>query len=111
MRTLRSAALLLANTTSVECAGPLLVELGLSDELVSLDDDTRERLGVTPEIESPHMSSGPGSMRGLVAILSGDRSIRNTITRLAGRFSSRTPHILWVLVIIHRDLRQISIAC
>jgi hypothetical protein len=87
------------------------VELGLSDELVSLDGDTREKLGVTPEIESPHMTSGPGSMRGLVAILSGDRSIRNTITRLAGRFSSRTPHILWVLVIIHRDLRQISIAC
>ncbi len=111
MRTLRSAAVLLANTTSVECTGPLLVELGLSDALVPLDDETRERLGVTPEIESPHMSLGPGSMRALVARLSGAHPIRETITRLAARFSARTPHVLWVLVIIHRDARQIAIAC
>jgi len=111
VRTLRSAAVLLANTTSVECAGPLLVELGLSDETVLLDDDTRERLGVTAELESAHMALGPGSMRGLVASLSGDHSVRDTVTRLAARFSSRTPHVLWVLVIIHRDLRQIGIAC
>jgi N-6 DNA Methylase/Eco57I restriction-modification methylase len=111
VRTLRSAAVLLANTTSVECTGPLLVELGLSGELVPLDEDTRERLGITPEVESPHMSSGPGSMRGLVAALSGDHSIRDTITRLAARLSSRTPHILWVLVIIQRDSRQICVAC
>ena len=111
MRTLRSAAVLLANTTSVECTGPLLVELGLSDELVPLDEDTRARLGMTPEIETPHMSSGPGSMRGLVATLSGDHSVRDTITRLASRLSSSTPHILWVLVIIHPDARQIAIAC
>jgi N-6 DNA Methylase/Eco57I restriction-modification methylase len=111
VRTLRSAAVLLANTTSVECTGPLLVELGLSDELVPLDDETRERLGVTPEVESPHMSLGPGSMRALVASLSGSHPIRETITRLAARFSSRTPHVLWVLVVIHRDARQIAIAC
>ncbi|MEP6905754.1 MAG: N-6 DNA methylase, partial [Gemmatimonadales bacterium] len=111
MRTLRSAALLLANTTSVECTGPLLVELGLGGELVPLDEDTRARLGITPEVESPNMASGPGSMRGLVATLSGDHSVRDTITRLASRLSSSTPHILWVLVIIHPDARQIAIAC
>jgi Eco57I restriction-modification methylase/N-6 DNA Methylase len=111
VRTLRSAAVLLANTTSVECAGPLLVELGLSDETVPLDNETRERLGVTPELELAHMALGPGSMRGLVANLTGDHSLRDTITRLAARFSSRTPHVLWVLVIIHRDLGQIAIAC
>ena len=87
------------------------MELGLSDELVPLDVETRERLGVMPDVESPHMASGPGSMRGLVATLSADRSVRDTITRLAARFSSRTPHILWVLVIIHRESRQIAIAC
>jgi len=57
------------------------------------------------------MSLGPGSMRALVASLSGSHPIRETITRLAARFSARTPHVLWVLVIIHRDARQIAIAC
>jgi len=50
-------------------------------------------------------------MRGLVATVKGDHSVRDTITRLAARLSSSTPHILWVLVIIHRDMRQIAIAC
>lgn len=111
VRTLHSAAALLANTTCVECTGPLLVELGLGDDLVPLDEDTRERLGITPEVESPHMSAGPGSMRGLVAVVAGEHSVRDAITRLASRLSSSTPHILWVLVIIHRDARQIAIAC
>ena len=111
MRTLRSAAILLSNTTSVECTGPLLIELGLGDELVALDETARERLGIDPEIESAHMSLGPGSIRALVASLAGAHTVRDTITRLATRLSSRTPHILWVLVIIQRDSRQIAIGC
>jgi len=111
VRTLRSAAILLSNTTSVECAGPLLVELGFSDEIVPLDSETRQRLGVGEEVDSPHMSLGPGSMRALVGELkgSGRESIRETITRLTVRLSSRTPHILWLLIVVHRAGRQIAI--
>jgi hypothetical protein len=109
VRTLRSAAILLSHTTSVDCAGPLLVELGLSEELVALDEKARERLGIEPEIESACMSLGPGSIRALVASLAGAHTVRDTIARLAARLSSRTPHILWVLVIIQRDSRQIAI--
>jgi len=110
VRTLRSAAILLSNTISVECAGPILVELGFSDEIVPLDDETRQRLGVGAEVDSPHMSLGPGSMRALVGGLSGAQPIRETVTRLAARLSSRTPHILWLLVVIHRGAKQIAIA-
>ena len=110
MRTLRSAAILLANTSSVECAAPLLAELGFSDDLVRLDDGTRDRLGIIPEIDSANMSLGPGAMRALVADLAGTQPIREAVGRLAGRLSSRTPHILWVLVLLHRQARQIAIA-
>lgn len=110
MRTLRSAAILLANTTSVECTGPLLAELGFSDELVLLDDDTCDRLGITPELDSVHMSLGPGAMRALVAETAGSQAVREIAGRLAGKLSSRTPHILWVLVLIHRQASQIAVA-
>lgn len=109
MRTLRSAAILLSNTTSVECTGPLLVELGFSDEIVPLDDETRQRLGVGADVDSPHMSLGPGSMRALIGGLSGAHPIRETVTRLATRLSSRTPHILWLLIVVHRDAKQLAI--
>jgi hypothetical protein len=110
VRTLRSAAILLANTTSVECAASLLAELGFSDELVHLDEETRDRLGITPEIECAHMSLGPGAMRALVADVTGAESIREAAARLAGRLSSRTPHILWVLVLLQRESKQLAIA-
>jgi hypothetical protein len=111
VQTLRSAAILLSNTTSVECSGPLLAELGLSDELVALDKETRGRLGIGPELESVHMSLGPGSMRALVATLQGARPLRETMAQVAARLSSRTPHILWLLLIIEPDSRQIAIGC
>ena len=110
MRTLRSAAILLANTTSVECTGPLLAELGFSDELAPVDDETRDRLGITSELDSVHMSLGRGAMRALVAEVGGAQPVREVVGRLAGRLSSRTPHIIWVLVLLHRRASQIAIA-
>jgi N-6 DNA Methylase len=111
VRTLRSAAILLANTTSVECAGPLLAELGFNDQTVALDDVTRDRLGIGSEIESAHMSLGPGAMRALVATIGGSLALRETFTRLASRLSSRTPHILWLAIILQRDTGEIGITC
>jgi methylase of polypeptide subunit release factors len=109
VRTLRSAAILLSNTTSVECAGPLLTELGFRGDVVRIDDDARQRLGISAEVETPHMSLGPGSMRALVAVSSGEHPIRDTVARIATRLSSRTPHILWLIIVIHRGSRQIAL--
>jgi len=111
VRTLRSAAILLENTTSVECTGPLLVELGLDDRLELLDPGTRDRLGIGDELESAHMSSGPGCMRALVASVAGAESIREVMSRLAVRLSSRTPHILWLLLLIQRGSGHIGMGC
>lgn len=109
MRTLHSAAILLSNTTSVECAGPLLTELGFSGDVVRIDDDTRHRFGISAEVETPHMALGPGSMRALVAVSSGEHPIRDTVARIAARLSLRTPHILWLVIVIHRGARQIAL--
>jgi len=110
VRTLSSAAILLANTTSVECTGPLLAELGFADELVSLDEETRERLGIASDFNDVHMSLGPGAMRALVAHVIVEDPLREVIGRLAARFSSRTPHILWIFVLLQRNARKIAIA-
>jgi hypothetical protein len=109
VRTLRSAAVLLSNTRSVQCAGPLLAELGFSDEIVPLGEDTRHRLGVGTDLDLPHMSLGPGSMRALVGGVSGGQPVRDTVSRLATQLSSRTPHILWLLIVFDRRARQIAI--
>jgi hypothetical protein len=109
VRTLRSAAILLSNTTSVECAGPLLTELGFSSEVVRIDDDACQRFGISSDVETPHMSLGPGSMRALVAISTAERPIRDTVARVAARLSSRTPHILWLVIVIHHGSRQIAL--
>ena len=51
-------------------------ELGFSDLIVPLDNETRQRLGIATEVDSPHMSLGPGSMRALVASLKGADSVQ-----------------------------------
>ena len=109
MRTLHSAAILLSNTTSVECAGPLLTELGFSSDVVRIDEDTCQRFGISSDVETPHMSLGPGSMRALVAISTAEQPIRDTVARIAARLSSRTPHILWLVIVIHHGSRQIAL--
>jgi len=43
------------------------VALGFTDELISLDEETRERLGITSDFSDVHTSLGPGAMRALVA--------------------------------------------
>ena len=109
MRTLHTAAILLSNTTSVECAGTLLTELGFSSELVRIDDESCRRFGISSDVETAHMALGPGSMRALVAISTAERPVRDTVARIAARLSSRTPHILWLVIVIHHGARQIAL--
>jgi hypothetical protein len=111
VRTLHSASLLLSGTFSVDCTGPLLVELGLGADLVPVDAEMSERLGIDAGVHAAHMALGPGSLRALVGEVVGETSLRETVARLASRLSSRTPHILWVVVLIQRDLKEIAIAC
>jgi hypothetical protein len=86
------------------------VELGFSDELISLDEETRERLGITSDFGDVHTSLGPGAMRALVARVTAEHPLREVIGRLAGRLSARTPHIPWILILLQRESRQLAIA-
>ncbi len=86
------------------------MELGFTDEIISLDAETRERLGIASDFSDVHMSLGPGAMRALVAHVVGEHPLREVIGRLAGRLSSRTPHIPWILVLLQREARQLAIA-
>lgn len=111
MRTLRSAAVLLANTTSAECTGPLLADLGFSSEIVAVDDETRERLGIDIRIGDVFAAGGSGAMRSLIVELEASRPIRETLARLASRLSSQTPHVLWLLIVISPAAGELAVAC
>jgi hypothetical protein len=111
VRTLRSAAVLLANTTSAECTAPLLAELGFSTEIVTVDKEIRERLGIDFELGSVSAAGGTGAMRALIVEINGAQPLRETLSKLASRLSSRTPHVLWLLIVIHREAGELAIAC
>jgi len=111
VRTLRSASILLANTTSAECSAPLLAELGFSTEFVTLDNDTRDRFGIEADLLTAVVSAGPGAMRAMVAESDSSQTVRDLLMRAARRLSSRTPHVLWTLIVIDIGRGEIAIAC
>ncbi|HUQ20521.1 MAG TPA: N-6 DNA methylase [Gemmatimonadaceae bacterium] len=111
MRTLRSASVLLANTTSVECCAPLIAELGFSADLVGLDEETRDRFGIDAVFHNAAVSAGPGAMRALIVEIDSSELLRDLLVRLARRLSSRTPHVLWTVVVISKEPGEIAIAC
>src|SRR5688500_19213631 len=55
------------------------------------------------------MSLGPGAMRALVGESSVEYPVRETLPRVAARLPSRSPHIRWLVILIHRGARQIAI--
>ena len=91
-------------------AGDLLRELGFTGDLVPLDEDTRNSLGLAGEAIEPHIARGEGSLRALVFQIADDGQIRSAVSRLAARLSSRTPHILWLAVGVKPSGSEILVA-
>ena len=110
MRSLASAARLLAKCTTVHAAGALTREIGFPSTLVPLAADGIKLLGLPEGLSSPNIVSGDGALRALVFEIAPDLDERATLSRLASSLSSRTPHLLFILIAIHTARRTLSVA-
>ncbi|HEY8163962.1 MAG TPA: N-6 DNA methylase [Gemmatimonadaceae bacterium] len=110
MRSLRSAAELLASVDSVERAAALLRDLHFDQSPLLLNPEESARFGIVDVVTHPHIVEGKGAIRALVAESVDSTPLRETVSRLARTLSSRTPHVLWLLVIVSATTREFVIA-
>jgi hypothetical protein len=110
VRSLRSAAELLASIDSIERATELLRDLRFDHDALRLDSDDCRRFGIGDLVARPHICAGKGVIRALVAESADSLPLRETVSRLARTLSSRTPHVLWLLVIVRPATRELAIA-
>ena len=110
MRTVRSAATLLATASSIECLQPILSALGFDAASHPADATTRAALRIPPDYREISIARGPGALRALVATAPRTLGIREATTRVAGRLASSAPHILWLLVVTDPECDQLAFA-
>ena len=110
MRSLASAARLLAKCTKVGDTAPLLREIGFPSNLVPPGRDGISLLGLPERLRSPHIASGQGSLRALVFEMTAESDERAVLSRVAASLASRAPQLLFILVALNPLRRTVSIA-
>ncbi len=110
MRSLASAAGLLANCTTVSETAPLVREMGFHSNLVPLSSDGINLLGLPESLRSPHIASGEGSLRALVFEMIPEADERAMLARVAACLGSRAPQLLFIVIALHPPRRTVSVA-
>ncbi|MEJ7760247.1 MAG: DNA methyltransferase [Gemmatimonadaceae bacterium] len=109
MHSLASASALLSRITDINSATALLAELGFTTDIVPLDAESCERLGLPHNINSPHIARGKGALSALTFAATSPSALRSAISDCASHLSQTTPHLLW-LIIATADTGEIAIA-
>ena len=110
MRSLRAAAELLAGVNSIERATAIVRELHFDHEPVHLTDDDCSRFGIADLVKDPSIVEGKGALRALVAESPDSLPLREVVARLARMLSTRTPHVLWILVVVRPASHELAVA-
>ncbi len=110
MRSLRAAAELLAGVNSIERATAIVRELHFGHEPVRLTDDDCSRFGIADLVKDPSIVEGKGALRALVAESPDSLPLREVIARLARTLSARTPHVLWILIVVRPASHELAVA-
>ncbi|MEP6493718.1 MAG: DNA methyltransferase [bacterium] len=110
MRTLRAAADLLAAADSIERLIPIAAAMKCDTEPSPLDTETRRSLGLDDDVVEASVAAGRGALRALLLIVSDRITLREMLPRLAARVSTRTPHVLWVVIATQPATCDIAIA-
>jgi hypothetical protein len=98
VRTLASAAALLARGTSLDDLVDLARIAGFTNSPLELDHDARRALAVDDLIDDARVVEGRGTLRALVARTRGTESLRATMSELAARLGARAPQLLWLVI-------------
>lgn len=110
MPTLRAAAALLAAASDVTSLGPIAAVVGCRAQPASLDGVARAALGIPEDCTSARVARGPDTLRALLLEVNGTRPMREVITQLARRLSTRAPHVLWLAIACRGASAEVAIA-
>ncbi|HUQ97928.1 MAG TPA: N-6 DNA methylase, partial [Gemmatimonadaceae bacterium] len=111
MLSIPRATTLLRTASDRSGLAEILRELGFCDELLDLPEQARCRLGLPDTIAWAAVTRGAGSLRGLAVCVSGEAAFRETLTAVAERLSKSSPHLLWLVVAIRPELRELAVVC
>ncbi|MEX2152451.1 MAG: N-6 DNA methylase [Gemmatimonadaceae bacterium] len=105
---MRAAAALLSSSRSLESLAAVVRAAVPFDDLGAIDRATHDALGLggVGELDGwkrAELAAAMGCVRVLVLQLGTDESIREALQRLARRFTSRAPHVLWLVAAIDRS--------
>ena len=110
MPTLRAAAALLAAATDVTSLAPIAALVGCTSAPATLDRDARTALGLPDECVAARVARGPATLRALLLDVSGTRPMREVVSQLARRLTTRAPHLLWLAIVCRDATSEIAIA-
>lgn len=110
MRTLASAAALLAKCRSLDDLVALARIAGFADTALPLDPSALRSLGVDELIAEARVIEGTGTLRALLARSRAAQPLRSTIAEISTRLSSKTPQLLWLTFVLDRDSGELAIA-
>jgi len=87
-----------------------LATLGFTDRPHPLDAASRERLGLPVSVLAAGITSGDGSLRALSAEIERHAGLRECITAIARQLTMHAPHLLWLVIVSHRDGPALGVA-
>ena len=112
MRSLASAARLLAKCTRIGEVTELVREMGFSSNLVPLTSDGINLLGLPEGLANIHIVSGDGALRALAFEIDAACDERKALTQAGTALSKHAPQLMFLLIGIHHEHRTLSIgAC
>ena len=88
---------------------PIAAAAGCDGTVSPLDQALLREIGIASAGEI-RIAEGRGALRALLVEAAGRASLREQLTRLATRLASRTPHVLWLLVVTQPATAQLGIA-
>lgn len=108
--TLHDAAELLLAADSLDGLVPLARAIGCDVDVAPLDARTRQSLGIDDDVLDARIASGRGALRALLVSMRNESAPRERLARLAARLSARAPHVLWIVLAVHRPTDTLAIA-
>lgn len=110
MLSLSRARELLAAASSLDQLAALVRELGFPGPARDLDNQTRAAIGIPAELPRVLICRGPGSARALLLDIGDSGTLKDVLTRTAGRLATRAPQLLWLLVAIDGPRANVAVA-
>jgi Eco57I restriction-modification methylase len=98
VRTLHAAAQLLTGADSLDTLSAIARAIGCDGIVSRLEGSLASELGLEPGCKA-RIAEGAGALRALLMEIEGTPPVRDVLTRTAAHLASRTPHILWMILV------------